>query len=184
MKKILILVAPGFEEIELSAPYDILKRLRYQVVTAGINNTEIEGAHGLRVKTDITVDEADAEGFDAVILPGGSGAEVLRDTPKVIEIIQKMNKEGKLIAAICAAPIALAKAGVITSKNVSAYPATTVFEELEKSFVTGDRITLDGNILTAKGPAVSLDFGFAIGDYLGRKHDEIAELKKAMIYGH
>lgn len=184
MKKIAVLVAEGFEELELSAPVDILRRLRFDVVTVGVGKDEVTGAHQLVVKTDTTLDQLDINEFDAIVLPGGGGSWVLRDTPEVLEALRQMNHDGKLIAAICAAPIALAKAGVITGKNVSAYPDPLVFEDLAKSqsLITGDALTIDGNILTAKGPAIALDFGYAIGSYLGKKKEEIAELKKAMIY--
>lgn len=182
MKKIAILVANGFEELELSGPLDILRRLRFQVVTAGIGGTEIQGAHELVVKTDTTLEQLNPDELDAVVLPGGGGSWVLRDTPGVIDLVKKMHQDGKLIAAICAAPIALARAGIITGRNVSAYPDPSVFEELEKSHVTGDPLTIDGNIITAKGPAISMIFGYAIGSWLGKKKEEIAELKKAMIF--
>lgn len=182
MKKIAILVAHGFEEIELSAPVDILRRLRFDVVTAGVGGTEISGAHELVVKTDTTLDQLDPEQLDAIILPGGGGAWVLRDTPEVIDLIRKMHSAGKLVAAICAAPIALAKAGIISGRSISAYPDPAVFEELKTSQITGDPVTVDGNIITAKGPAIALAFGYAIGAYLGKKREEMADLKKAMIY--
>lgn len=183
MKNIAILVAHGFEEIELSAPLDILRRFRFNVVTAGVGGTEIEGAHQLVVKTDTTLDELDADKLDAIILPGGGGgAAVLRDTPEVIELIQAMHKSGKLVAAICAAPIALAKAGIIAGRSISAYPDPSVFEELSTSQITGDLVTVDGHIITGKGPAAALAFGYAIASYLGKKREDIADMKKAMIY--
>lgn len=182
MKKIAILVAPGFEEIEFSAPLDILRRLGFNVVTAGVQGTEVTGAHNLTVKTDTTLDLLDPTKLDGIILPGGPGSWILRDTPAVIDLIRTMNAAGKLVAAICAAPIALAKAGIIAGRPVSAYPDPAVFADLEKSHVTGDEVTVDGNIITAKGPAIALAFGYALGAWLGKKREEMAELKKAMIY--
>lgn len=184
MKKIAILVAEGFEEIELGAPLDILRRFRFDVVTAGVGGTELTGQNGLTVKTDTAIAQLNPDDFDGVVLPGGGGSWVLRDTPEVVDLIQKMNVQDKMIAAICAAPIVLAKAGIITGKNISAYPADAVFKDIDKNktFITGDDITIDGNIITAKGPAIALAFSYTIASYLGKKREDIANMKKAMIY--
>ena len=183
MKKIIVLVAPGFEEIEFSAPVDILRRLELDVVTAGVLGREVEGAHGVIVRADTTLAEVDLAGADALVLPGGPGSWVMRDTPGVIAKIQEAHAAGKLVAAICAAPLALGKAGILTGKKASAYPDPSVLDELKEEGVKvmADQVTVDGNIVTANGPAAALAFGYTLGECLG-KAAEVVELKKAMVY--
>ena len=105
MKKVAILAAPGFEEIELMAPLDILRRLNMDVVLAGVQSDKVVSTHEVTVSTDTMLDKLHADKLDALILPGGAGSWVLRDTPEVIHLVKKMHEAGKLVAAICAAPI-------------------------------------------------------------------------------
>ena len=107
MKKVAILAAPGFEEIELMAPLDILRRLNMDVVLAGVQSDKVVSTHEVTVSTDTMLDKLHADKLDALILPGGAGSWVLRDTPEVIHLVKKMHEAGKLVAAICAAPIAI-----------------------------------------------------------------------------
>lgn len=103
MKKAAILAAPGFEEIELMAPLDILRRLNFDVQLAGVQSDKVVSTHDVTVTTDTMLDKLHADKLDALILPGGAGAWVLRDTPEVIHLVKKMHAAGKLVAAICAA---------------------------------------------------------------------------------
>lgn len=133
MKKVAILAAPGFEEIELMAPLDILRRLNMDVVLAGVQSDKVVSTHEVTVSTDTMLDKLHADKLDALILPGGAGSWVLRDTPEVIHLVKKMHEAGKLVAAICAAPIVLAKAGLVKDRNVTAYPAQDVYRELNEA---------------------------------------------------
>lgn len=133
MKKAAILAAPGFEEIELMAPLDILRRLNFDVQLAGVQSDKVVSTHDVTVTTDTMLDKLHADKLDALILPGGAGAWVLRDTPEVIHLVKKMHAAGRLVAAICAAPIVLAKAGLVKDKNVTAYPAQDVYRELNEA---------------------------------------------------
>ena len=170
MKKVAILAAPGFEEIELMAPLDILRRLNMDVVLAGVQSDKVVSTHEVTVSTDTMLDKLHADKLDALILPGGAGSWVLRDTPEVIHLVKKMHEAGKLVAAICAAPIVLAKAGLVRDRNVTAYPAQDVYRELNEAgahIVKDENVVLDGNMLTANGPGAAMLFGYSIGEYLG-----------------
>lgn len=117
MKKIAVLLADGFEEIEALAPSDILKRLGYDVVLAGIKPGAVTGAHGIPVQPACELGELDADSLDAVFLPGGMpGSTNLRDSERVIALIRTLHSAGKIVSAICAAPIALHKAGVTAGR--------------------------------------------------------------------
>ncbi len=174
MEPVLVLMAPGFEEIEFTAPVDILRRLEIPVVTAGLEGRRVEGAHGLTMEADMLLVDVDAAHFSGVILPGGAASWTLRDTPAVLRLVQEMNAAGKLVAAICAAPMALAKAGVLAGHRATCYPAAEV-EEIVRAAVselcTTPTVT-DGNIITGRGPGAALEFGFALGCYLGKAEKE------------
>ena len=149
MKKVAILAAPGFEEIELMAPLDILRRLNMDVVLAGVQSDKVVSTHEVTVSTDTMLDKLHADKLDALILPGGAGSWVLRDTPEVIHLVKKMHEAGKLVAAICAAPIVLAKAGLVRDRNVTAYPAQDVYRELNEAgahIVKDENVVLDGKL--------------------------------------
>ena len=125
-------------------------------------------------------DYDDLETYDAIVLPGGMpGATNLRDNERVQSLIKKYNKENKIVAAICAAPIALAKAGVIEVKNVTSYPGFK--EELGNvNYVEEDTVVVDGNIITSRGPATALVFGLEILKKLGYEK-EAEEIREGML---
>ena len=164
--KIAFLLADGFEEIEAVTPIDVLRRLEFNVVTAGLNKT-VQGSHGIKVETDCLVADLTDFELDAVVLPGGlPGATNLRDCPAVIELVKKMNARKATVAAICAAPIALKKAGVIEGKNVTAHPS--VKTELAGANYTNKLTEVDGNIITGKGPGAAYEFAVRIATALGK----------------
>ena len=108
MAKILEILASGFEEIEAVAPADIWRRLGFDVTLAGLDDMQITGAHGITLECDALLDEVAALDFDAVFLPGGMpGSTNLRDSVVVQEIVKSMASAGKVVSAICAAPMVL-----------------------------------------------------------------------------
>ncbi len=166
MKPILFIVAPEFEEIELTAPIDILRRLDIPVVTAGLTGRSAIGAHGIPVTAEMLMVDANPADYDGIVLPGGPASWTLRDTPGVLSLVRAMHAEGKLVGAICAAPIALEAAGVIAGCRVTCYPA--VKGDLKSAAEVLDApAATDGNIVTGRGPGAALEFGFALADYLG-----------------
>ena len=178
MKPILVLMAPGFEEIELTAPIDILRRLEIPVVTAGVKGRYVEGAHGMEMKADMLMVDVEAADYDGIILPGGQASWLLRDTPGVLSLVRAMQKAEKLVAAICAAPIALEAAGVLSGRQVTCYPV--VEGELKSAAqVLAQPTVVDGLLVTGRGPGAALEFGFALGTVLG-KAEQVAGLRVAM----
>ncbi len=177
-------MAPGPEEIELAAPVDILRRLEIPVVLAGLKSRRVEGAHGLTMEADMLLVDVDAALFSGIILPGGQASWTLRETPAVLKLVREMHAAGKLVAAICAAPIALAKAGVLTGRRVTCYPAAEVEETVKAAaaeLCTEPAVT-DGNIITGRGPGAAHEFGYTLGCYLG-KAERVAELRSEMCAG-
>ncbi len=181
MRPILVLMAPGFEEIEFSAPVDILRRLGVSVETAGVKGLAVEGAHGLVIQAERLLAGVKAEDYDGVVLPGGAASWLLRDTPEVLELVRAMHTEGKLVAAICAAPIALEAAGVLGGRHITCYPAEAVTSDIKTAASISDAPAVtDGNIVTGRGPGAALEFGFALGAYLGK---DVATLRGEMCCG-
>lgn len=167
MKRVLIMLADGFEEVESLTVVDYLRRIDIVCDTVSITNDRIvKGAHQIVVKTDKILEEINNSSvYDALVLPGGMpGATNLRDDDKVINLVREFNEKGKLVGAICAAPIVLQKAGIIDGKRVTSYPG---FEnELRGANYSEELVVRDGNIITARGPAVAVYFAIEIVKYL------------------
>lgn len=163
---IYVFLANGFEETEAIAPIDIMKRAGLQVITVGVGGEIIESTHGIKVLCDTTEDKLCADNdFTAVILPGGMpGTLNLENSSVVQSFIDKAVTENKLVAAICAAPSVLGHKGLLKGKLATCFPGFE--QDLEGANVSADGVCRDGNIITAKGAGVALDFGFEIVSYL------------------
>lgn len=161
-----VFLADGFEEIEALTPVDILRRGRVDVVTVGVGGRTVRGSHNITVAADIADSELpDLEGTEGVILPGGMpGTLNLEKCPAVINTVKYCAEKGLLISAICAAPSILGHMGLLKDKKAVCYPS---FEsELEGYKACDEFVCRDGNIITAKGMGVSVDFGLEILAYL------------------
>lgn len=170
-KKILMLLAAGFEEIEALAPVDIWRRLGFEVIIAAINGDKADGAHGITVIADCKLSSVDLSSFDAVFLPGGMpGSLNLKESDAVMDAVKKINSAGKVVSAICAAPMALARAGVLNGKKVTAYPGTEKHFD-STTICTGNRTEVDGNIITAKGAGTAFEFAAKVAEALGKKKE-------------
>ena len=181
MKKAIVLLANGFEEIEALATIDILRRLDIEVTTLSIGDIQVAGAHGVTILADALLNNTEATTADILILPGGApGSWNLRDSAEVISLIRNYHSAGKWIAALCAAPIALAKAGVLEGIAVTAYPAAPVTDELTMARYTGNLVEQDGRIITGKGPGAAIEFAFRIAAALD-KSNIIPAMRQEMI---
>lgn len=179
---VVVLVAPGFEEVELTAPVDILRRLGIEVVLAGVQGRMVTGAHGLTLQADMLLVDVEPSAYRGVILPGGAAAWTLRDTAAVLALVRDMHREGKMVAAICAAPMVLAAAGILGDSCVTSYPAEDVRKSLEAArAVVEDPVVVDGHIITGRGPGAAMAFGYALGEFLGCA-DAVPRLKEDMCY--
>jgi len=167
VKKVLLLLAEGFEEVEAFTTVDYLRRMDIIVDTCSINGEKrVTGAHRITVEADKDLNEIHSiKNYDGMVIPGGlPGATNLRDNGRVIELVQDFNKEGKLLAAICAGPIVLQRAGIIKGKKVTSYPGFD--NDLKEGIYTDELVVQDGNIITARGPAVAVYFAIKIVENL------------------
>ena len=178
-RKMAVLLAEGFEEIEAVIPIDVLRRLEFEVVTVSLGG-KVSGSHGIIFDPDCLIDALDAAALDAVILPGGlPGAENLKNSPQVINLVREMYNAGKIVAAICAAPIALAQAGIMKGKTCTGYPMALVKDALADANYTAEKVEHDGNVITGKGPGAAFDFAVEIAIAMG-KESQARQLMKSM----
>lgn len=163
-KRILTILTEGFEEIEAVTPIDLLRRAEFEVVLASRTEAlEIKGRNGIVLKAETTLDAVAEQEFDAILLPGGPGTEQLREDPRVLELVKSYAKQGKLVAAICAAPSVLAKAGLLEDKRWTAH--FSVHDSIDGTPDEAATVT-DGNLITSQGAGTALSFGFAIISWL------------------
>lgn len=169
-----VLLADGFEEIEAITVIDVLRRAELTVSAVGVHGARATGSHAIEVTCDTTLDALDASRVDWVVLPGGMpGARVLADDARVQALVRAHHERGRALAAICAAPMALGRAGVLRGKRATCFPG---FEaELAGAEVdTRSRVVVDGDVITSRGPGTALEFALAIvraakGDALADK---------------
>ena len=159
-----LFLADGFEETEAIAPLDVIRRAEIPIKTVAVGENPVTGAHGIAVQADMTLDEICMEEMDGVILPGGMpGTLNLQKNATVTACLKHCAENGKLLAAICAAPMVLGEMGLLGGKEAVCFPG---FEEnLEGATLKDEGVVTDGNVITAKGAGVALEFGAAIIDY-------------------
>ncbi|MBR4783217.1 MAG: DJ-1/PfpI family protein [Bacteroidaceae bacterium] len=161
MKKAIVFLAEGFEEIEALTIVDVLRRGGVEVTTMSITDDPyVVGAHDVEILAD-AVDEYDWSDADLVVLPGGMpGALNLRNSAVVCDAVCSFAESGKFVAAICAAPFVLGELGVLKGRKATCYPG---FEDkLTGAEVTAARVEADGNIITGNGPSSALPFALAV----------------------
>lgn len=162
-----MLLATGFEETEMIAPLDMLRRAGIAVQTVGISGKVVMGAHDIPVTADILPEEVDFDALEGVILPGGMpGTTNLQDSDFVIELVKTCHRTGKLVAAICAAPMILGELDFLEGRHATSFPG---FETHLKGAVveTAPAVT-DGHLITGRGAGAALDFGAALVDFLSQ----------------
>lgn len=173
-KTVLVILAPGFEEIEAVTPIDILRRANIEVTIASLeNDLHVRSRGNVVVAAEVKLEDVVRKNFDAILLPGGPGTKNLREDDRVLELVNKFFDEGKLIGAICAAPTVLLEAGVLEGKRYTAhFSVENELTEIQKQ----SAVVKDGNIITSQGPGTAIQFGFALVEALVGKSmaDKIA----------
>ena len=177
MSKVLLLLAPGFEEIEALGTCDVLHRLNVEVTTASLNGREVAGAHGVRVVADAELKDLDPEIFDAVVLPGGMPGAV--NLLAVKDLVLAFAREGKVTAAICAAPLVLSAAGLLKNRTFTMYPGMGKYLAPGEE-PTGRPVETDGTVVTGKGPGATFFFAAAVARALGVSPEETGEALSAL----
>jgi 4-methyl-5(b-hydroxyethyl)-thiazole monophosphate biosynthesis len=163
MPRVLVLLAQGCEEIEAVTVVDVLRRADIKVVTAGLDDEPVKASHGVTLIPDTTLDKALEEEFDMVVLPGGlPGADNLNNDERVPALLKKMASRGKFTAAICAAPIVLAKAGLLKNRQATSYPGFLDKLGLPDVMFKTDKVVRDGAVITSRSPGTAMDFALEL----------------------
>lgn len=180
MKTVALFLANGFEEIEALGTVDVLRRADISVIITSITNDKLVlGAHNITVVADKTFDEIDFDEIDVIVLPGGMpGAKHLNEHEGLKLKIKEFAEKGNNVAAICAAPMILGGLGLLKGKKATSYPG---FEEyLLGAESTGNKVVVDGNIITGKGPAFVFDFALQIVKIMAGEAKQ-AEVKEGLL---
>lgn len=165
MKRVLVPLAEGFEELEAVTVIDILRRAGIEVVVASLGESPVTGAHGIRVAADTPLAALVEQDFDMIALPGGMpGAEHLKKDTRVAEFAKRLHAQGRPVAAICAAPMVLAAAGLLDGRRATSYPG--FLEGATKTSVCRDAVVVDGGVITSRGPGTALDFALQLVETL------------------
>jgi 4-methyl-5(b-hydroxyethyl)-thiazole monophosphate biosynthesis len=174
-----VILAEGFEEIEAVTPVDILRRAGAAVTLACLGEgVHVTGRSGLTVHADKPLAAAGEGPFDCILLPGGPGVAGLRADPRVLLRVKLQAEGGGWIAAICAAPTVLKDAGVLGGLRHTAHPS--VAAELPDALL-GERVVVDGRLITSRGAGTALDFGLMLVEKLfsSEKASEISRSIRA-----
>ena len=177
MKKVSVILADGFEEVEALTVVDLLRRATIYVDTVSImEDYTVHGAHGINVQTEDLFEEVNFVESDMIVLPGGMpGTKNLEACGMLMEQVDAFAAAGKTLCAICAAPSILGHRGLLKGKKAIAYPGFE--EELTGADVTYEPAVRDENIITGRGMGCAIDFGLLILEYLEDKpaSDAMAE---------
>ncbi len=180
MKSALVLLAPGFEEIEAVTIIDILRRGNVDVTVAGLDREQITGSHNISITSDIFYEEIDALDFDLLILPGGlPGSTNLKNNPLVIKWIQNRFQNNQKLAAICAAPTVFQQAGIAKGLNITSYPTEeSIF--VDSNYLTNS-VVKDHSVITSRGVGTAIDFALELVSELSGS-DVAKEIKEKILY--
>lgn len=160
-KRVLVPLATGCEELEAVTIIDLLRRAGIEVVVAGLSDGVIKASRGVRLLPDMGLDEALKLDFDMVALPGGlPGSDHLANDPRIVQLLQSMHASGRLVGAVCAAPKALARSGVLDGKLATAYPG--VLQAERHPNISGEAVTRDGQVITGRSAGTVMDFALEL----------------------
>jgi protease I len=172
MKALFLLPPAGFRDEELLVPKEKLRKAGIEIAIAGLNMNESTGMLGAKVKADILLKDANIDEYDAVVLPGGRGSrEYLVDNAEVLSMVRTAYEKGKIVAAICSSCMIPARAGILKGKTATCFTRPEDIQLLKKEggHYSGTGVAVDGNIITATGPADSEKFAEKILECLQKR---------------
>ena len=182
MAKALVVLADGFEEVEAVTAIDVLRRGGVETVAASLSGEPVvKGSHGIALKADAAFSEVSSGDFDAIVLPGGRGTENLRASEELLGRLRRQKEDGRLNCAICAAPLVLMDAGVLSpDQHITCYPTCVVQLDRKSANVP---VVSDGDVITGQGPGASLLFALVVlkslaGENVARKiaHNMVSDV--------
>ena len=160
MSRVLCVVTDGVEELELTAPVDLLRRAGVEVVIASAGPDRlVTGKQGMVLRADALLADAAQGQFDLLLLPGGPHVLKLREDGRAANLAASYLKAGRPVAAICAAPLLLADAGALAGKRFTAHSSV---HGMLPGVLGGERVVEDGLVITSRGPGTAVAFGLAL----------------------
>lgn len=183
MSKVYVFLADGFEEIEGLTVVDILRRAGVETTMVSVmEGLTVTGAHKIAVQADNMIQDMDFEQADMLVLPGGMpGTLHLGACKQLTDQVVRFYKEGRKVAAICAAPSVLGDLGVLKGKKACCYPG---FEDrLAGAEVVFEEVAADGNVTTSRGMGTAIPFALELVRQLVSE-EKAQALKDGIIYGH
>ena len=184
MSRVCIFLADGFEEVEALTVVDLLRRAEIKIDMVSISDTlQVRGRSNIEVTADLMWDDAKPELSDMLILPGGMpGVTYLGEHKGLTDLIKEYAKDGKLLAAICAAPTVFGQLGILEGKKATCYPGLED-KLLGADVITDERVVTDGNITTSRGVGTAISFALRLIAIL--KDEATANrVKSGIVYGH
>lgn len=183
MAKVYVFLANGFEDVEALIPVDVLRRGGVEVETVSVTGSlMVESSHRVKMMADVLFENVDFSDADLLVLPGGMpGASNLNSHEGVRQALLAQYQSGRLVAAICAAPLVLGGLGLLRGRRATCYPG---FEQtLAGAVYTAELCTVDGNVTTGEGPAAAFPFAYSL---LAQLTDEetSAQVAEGMRYKH
>lgn len=178
MLHVLVPLAQGCEELEAITITDLLVRAGVNVTTCGLDDRPVTASRGTVILPTTTIDKVKDQDFDAIVLPGGlPGADHLRDNPSLQQMLKNHAEQGSYLGAICAAPKALASAGLLENKSATAYPGTLETLKDNAINITSNDVEIDGKVITSRGPGTAMDFALTLIEHLAgkAKRDEVEQ---------
>ncbi|UCH94633.1 MAG: DJ-1/PfpI family protein [Candidatus Aminicenantes bacterium] len=165
-KKVLVPIADGSEELEAVCIIDILRRAGAEVIVASVDDLQITASRGVKLVADALISECTKETFDLIALPGGMpGAEHLRDSRELIDMLKQQKQKGRLYAAICASPAAVFQHhGLLEGKKATCHPGR--MDTLENKEAVNSRVVVDGTCITSQGPGTAMEFALKLVELL------------------
>ena len=166
MKNALVPLAEGVEEMEAVIIIDVLRRAGWRVVSAAIRPPGAAGgplraSRGVYLAADVEWTNVRGEDFDALVIPGGAGGvQVLCRDGRVPEEVRRFAQAGKWVAAICAGPLVLQAAGILKGVRATCHPNCR--PDFRDPQVSGDRVVVDGRIVTSQGPGTAFEFALTL----------------------
>lgn len=177
MLHVLVPLAQGCEELEAITITDLLVRAGISVTTCGLDDQPVKASRGTTIVPDTSIDKVLDKSYDLIVLPGGlPGADHLRDNEQLQAMIKKQAQEKKYLAAICAAPKALAKAGILEGKTATGFPGVLAALNDTTITISDKAVEVDGNIITSRGPGTAIDFALTLIELLaGQAQRKVVE---------
>lgn len=181
MSRVLVPLAPGFEELEAVTITDLLVRAGVEVTTAGLDGNAVTASRGTTIIPDTSIDDVENDIFDLIVLPGGlPGADHLKNDARVQALLKNHAAKNKYIAAICAAPKALNQAGLLDNKTATSFPGVLEGTNNKTINISEQATVIDGNIITSRGPGTAIDFTLQLIELLLGK-DKKEEVEKQLV---